>query len=194
VKCQYEHDDGVYVLGALSPAERAAYENHLAGCPSCHDAVADIAALPGLLGRLTAADVAQLPAALSPSEPSRLPELLIAAQATRRRERRRRRWAYAGAALVAACLAVVVGIGATVWRNGGAADPPQMVAMRELATNSWPVTAQVALRGTDWGTEVTMTCAYGPTTATTKSFAFRLVARDRAGETEQVASWHRGSR
>ncbi|WP_233606455.1 zf-HC2 domain-containing protein [Micromonospora sp. Llam0] len=35
MRCDYAHDDGAYVLGALSPAERAAYEHHLAGCPSC---------------------------------------------------------------------------------------------------------------------------------------------------------------
>ncbi|MGH3682538.1 MAG: anti-sigma factor family protein, partial [Natronosporangium sp.] len=33
--CQFSHSDGAYVLGALSPAERTAYEAHLTGCEQC---------------------------------------------------------------------------------------------------------------------------------------------------------------
>jgi hypothetical protein len=54
VKCPHAHDDGAYVLGALSPAERSAFEKHLATCAECRDAVAEVAVLPGLLGRLPA--------------------------------------------------------------------------------------------------------------------------------------------
>ena len=31
--CQHEHEDGAYVLGALSPEDRVAFERHLPGCP-----------------------------------------------------------------------------------------------------------------------------------------------------------------
>src|ERR1700738_1996068 len=48
--CEFTFDDGAYVLGALSPAERAAFERHLPGCASCRESVADLAVLPGLLG------------------------------------------------------------------------------------------------------------------------------------------------
>ncbi|MGH3348437.1 MAG: anti-sigma factor family protein, partial [Nocardioides sp.] len=33
--CEFAHDDGAYVLGALSPAERVAFKQHLAGCAEC---------------------------------------------------------------------------------------------------------------------------------------------------------------
>ena len=33
---------GAYVLGALDDTERAAFEEHLAGCPACRDEVADL--------------------------------------------------------------------------------------------------------------------------------------------------------
>jgi len=29
------HSDAAYVVGALSPADRAAYEEHLRGCEQC---------------------------------------------------------------------------------------------------------------------------------------------------------------
>ena len=33
--CEYAHLDGSYVLGALSPAERQEFEQHLADCAAC---------------------------------------------------------------------------------------------------------------------------------------------------------------
>jgi hypothetical protein len=39
-------------LGALSPTERETYERHLADCAVCRAEVAELAALPGLMGRL----------------------------------------------------------------------------------------------------------------------------------------------
>ena len=58
--CEHEHDDGAYVLGALSPAERAAYERHLATCSFCREAVDDISAMPDVLSRLDAREFAKL--------------------------------------------------------------------------------------------------------------------------------------
>jgi hypothetical protein len=44
---------GVYVLGALEPAERAAVDTHLAGCEECRAELADIEGLPALLAPLS---------------------------------------------------------------------------------------------------------------------------------------------
>ena len=41
----FEHEDAAYVLGALSRADRTAYEAHLRTCPRCTAAVAELAAL-----------------------------------------------------------------------------------------------------------------------------------------------------
>ena len=38
-----------YLLGALTPAEEAAFEAHLAGCEHCREEAAELGALPGLL-------------------------------------------------------------------------------------------------------------------------------------------------
>src|SRR3546814_8313908 len=54
-----EHDrvaqwDAAYVLGALSPADRRAYEDHLTECDECRRAVAELAPTVGLLSRVPA--------------------------------------------------------------------------------------------------------------------------------------------
>ena len=191
--CEHIHDDGAYVLGALAPAERAAYERHLAGCPACREAVAEIAVLPGLLSRLDADGLAQI---TPPSTaPARIPALLDAARRERRQQRRARRWRYAGTALVAACLALVVGLGAAWLSNGG--GPPatgtgeRLTAMQVVRDGS-PVTAEIGLRGTDWGTKVTMHCHYEHVEGSADENTFHLVAEGPNGATEQVGSWVAG--
>ena len=51
---------GVYVVGAIDPAERALVEEHLAECQPCRDELAGMAGLPAMLSRVPAADVEQL--------------------------------------------------------------------------------------------------------------------------------------
>jgi anti-sigma factor RsiW len=55
MRCPQTIEVGAYVLGALPPAERDAFERHLGECEICRAEVADLAVLPGLLGRLDAA-------------------------------------------------------------------------------------------------------------------------------------------
>jgi len=47
---------GVYLLGALEPADRAAVDAHLEHCAECRQQLAELAALPSLLERLELAD------------------------------------------------------------------------------------------------------------------------------------------
>jgi anti-sigma factor RsiW len=42
---------GIYVFGAITPADRALVVQHLATCPNCRDELVGLAALPGLLHR-----------------------------------------------------------------------------------------------------------------------------------------------
>ncbi|WP_410810293.1 anti-sigma factor family protein [Micromonospora sp. 067-2] len=192
-RCEFAHDDGAYVLGALAPAERAAYERHLAGCASCRDAVAEIAVLPGLLGRLDPSGLEQF---LPPPTPPRAPALIEEAGKRRRRERSATRQRYVVTTLAAAALALVVGVGAaavlrdTPGGSGPGTPGPQvsMVAMRPVA-DAGPVHAELGLEGTKWGTEVTMRCGYDPRTGYGKAYTFRLVARGANGTTEQIGSW-----
>ena len=51
---RYAEWDAAYVLGALSPAERREFEEHLEACEACRRSVAELAPMPGLLARLSA--------------------------------------------------------------------------------------------------------------------------------------------
>ncbi|MEV4199799.1 anti-sigma factor family protein [Micromonospora globbae] len=187
-RCEFAHDDGAYVLGALAPAERAAYERHLAGCAECREAVAEIAVLPGLLGRLDPAGLEQF---LVPTSGPSLPALLDEARERRRRERAANRRRYALTALAAAGLALVAGVGAAVVAPRETAPPAEqvrMVAMQPVA-GTVPVHAEVGLTGTGWGTEVTMHCGYERRAGYARAYTFRLVAHGPDGATEQVGSW-----
>ncbi|MCZ7440243.1 zf-HC2 domain-containing protein [Micromonospora sp. WMMC241] len=186
--CEFAHDDGAYVLGALAPADRVAYERHLAGCAQCREAVAEIAVLPGLLGRLDPAGLEQF-LEVGP-ETSRVPALLDAARERRRRERSRTRRRYALTALAAAALAVLAGVGVAVVRPPAepATRPVALTSMRPVA-GTVPVHAEVGLTETPWGTEVTMHCGYDRRAGHREAYTFRLVAHGPDGATEQIGSW-----
>ncbi|MEV4703595.1 zf-HC2 domain-containing protein [Actinoplanes sp. NPDC049316] len=198
MRCDHEHDDGAYVLGALSPAERAAYERHLATCSFCREAVADIAVLPGLLGRLDPADFERLlePDFSAPQRPphrrATMPDLVTAAQTTRREERKRVRWRVLGTALAAACLALVVGIGAVFWMGRGTAKDPALpgpVVAMTPENDQVPVSAQISLAGAPGGTKVHLLCAYNRGNQDAEPYTIRLMAYGPDRESEQLGSW-----
>jgi anti-sigma-K factor RskA len=51
---------GVYVVGAIDPAERSVVDNHLADCPDCREELAGLAGLPALLGRVPFEEAEQI--------------------------------------------------------------------------------------------------------------------------------------
>ena len=51
---------GVYVLGAIDPAERTLVDNHLATCRDCRDELAGLAGLPALLARVNPDEVSRI--------------------------------------------------------------------------------------------------------------------------------------
>ena len=217
MRCDHARDDAAYVLGALSPVERATFERHLAACAPCRDAVAELAVLPGLLGRLDVATAEALAvdggvAQTAGVEPvateeagrddpgsTRLARLLRAADDVRRRERRRRRWRTFAAGLAVACVAGLAGFGAAGATGLGPAavgpsappdQPAALTAMEPVSTGAGrPITAEVGLTGMAAGTRVWMHCTYGKTGGSYKPRTFRLVGYGRDGTAEQVASW-----
>lgn len=184
--CPHRFSDGAYVLGALSPSERVEFERHLTDCPPCAEAVRQLAPLPGLLGRVDPAGI------LGDPTPSRLPELLAAVTASRRRARFRRRvFTAAAAAVVAVAVVVTVWAGLGGLQGGSGESPFAAPAERiELSpADPWaPVTAEVAVTGTQVGAVVWMSCWYEDGGGGTP-YPLRLMVVAADGSVEQVASW-----
>jgi hypothetical protein len=192
VRCDHEHDDGAYVLGALSPAERTAYERHLSTCSFCREAVAEIAVLPGLLGRLDPADFAKL---LDPTLTERPPsarrtkDLVSAAQRRRRKERRRSRVRMFGSSLIAAVVALVVGVGVMFLVDTGQPEPlPGPTVAMTPSSADIPITAMLTLTASSGGTKVNLLCTYNKTYKS-KPYTIMLIAHGPHGETDSMGSW-----
>lgn len=56
--CQHTMTLGVYLLGALEPSERFAFESHLSYCEICRGELVRLAPLPGLLNQIAPEDFA----------------------------------------------------------------------------------------------------------------------------------------
>ena len=194
MSCEFAHDDGAYVLGALSPTERVAFKQHLAGCEECTRSVAELAGLPGLLGRVDAAVLEEPPADELP--PSLLPALLREV----RRERRRRTLTTVGLAAAAAVVAAAVPIG--LGQLGDEPAPPagpsaseseEPVAALPMDTiGEVPVRATVSLEEVTWGTRLGLTCTYDPASVEydlPPEADYEIFVTTRSGRVEQVGSW-----
>ncbi|ONK12684.1 zf-HC2 domain-containing protein [Streptomyces sp. MP131-18] len=163
--------DGAYVLGALAPQERAAFEEHMRTCESCARAVRELAGLPGLLAQTESA-------AGRPPPPELLPGLLARVAAARRR-RRLLTGISAAAVALAACVALVF----TLLGGGGAAEEPES-AMTPVGR--YPVSATVGLVDAEGGMRVEMECQYGGD----RGGDYLLVAVAPDGTVAELASWH----
>jgi hypothetical protein len=182
--------DAAYVMGALDPPDRRAYEAHLATCPRCSAAVSELAGMPGLLAQLDTAQV------LAPREiPDPVPDTLLPRMAlTVKRERRRRRaWTGLVGTAAAACLitGIVLATGAVHDSNNkqdiASGSHAPVLSMSKLM--DVPVTASVQLDSVGWGTRIGMECTY-ETDPTTEPRTYRLVVVPRdGGAVQQVAQW-----
>jgi hypothetical protein len=131
---------GVYVLGAIDPAERAMVESHLAGCRACREELASLAGLPALLARVSPEEAIALAASdprpaweeevLEP--PDRLVGKVLDLTAARRR---RRRWRESIIG-VAAALVIAVGVFSGLRITAAPAPPSAAGSMPPIGTPS----------------------------------------------------------
>ncbi|AWB94938.1 hypothetical protein DCE93_04070 [Agromyces badenianii] len=181
--------DSAYVLGALSPAERIEYEQHLETCHVCRQSIAELAPMPGLLARLSPERAAAL--LEDPDEasaPGPRDDLIEAVRLTdrRRRTRRTRTWWIAGAAAaVIAFVAIAVPL-AIVGPRAGA----ETVAFE--SSSDVPLTASATLTPVGWGTRIELDCRYADSAtsgAPAEGWPYELVVVDRDGVRSEVSSW-----
>ncbi|GAA3866351.1 hypothetical protein GCM10022243_35420 [Saccharothrix violaceirubra] len=163
MSCAHTVSLGAYLLGALDPAERSAFERHLDGCVTCPREMVRLAPLPGLLSQVRPEDLE--PTARPPVPPPAV-----------RRPTRPRLPLLAGAATLLVVLAAAVVLGL---RFAGA-DEPVTWRATDTATG---VSARADLVGRSWGTELWVSTDNVP-----KGSRCKLVVHDRDGRTE-VGGW-----
>jgi Predicted transmembrane transcriptional regulator (anti-sigma factor) len=181
---------GVYVLGAIEPAERAMVDAHLGVCVRCRDELASLAGLPAMLGRVTEDQLEQLGA---PPEELLDSILTKAAGESRGRQRKNRLWLVAAAA----ALVVVTGVGvrAVSGTDGGTVAKPLPSPTRPTATASAVTTvdgndpatgvrAEVGMQPKEWGTAFSVRLAGAPAGS-----QCRLIAIDKQGRRDVAGGW-----
>ena len=183
--------DAAYVLGALSPADRCEFEDHLTVCAACAGSVSELAGLPGLMSKVS---LEQLTDQAEPLPETLLPSLTRAV----RRERGRRRLAVGAVAAAAVCALTVGAVAITKAESltrppvtSSAASASSAANMVMTAVVASPVTASARLVDMAWGTAIDLTCNYrtdGLYPASGTSYA--LVVIDRSGGVHQVATWN----
>ena len=175
---------GALVLGALDPEERAEVLTHLATCPECAAAHRELAALPPLLGLVSAE---QLEQAADPFAGDRIWRGLLERARAHERGQRRRTFLAAAASAVAAG---IIAIGATLAVSAESPDGNQnqageveteAVSARDESTG---VHATVGFRSVGWGTSLSLSLGG---VEPLQECALVVVGSD--GRTEIAASW-----
>lgn len=198
----YAQWDAAYVLGALTAAERAEFEEHVSTCPACQSAVAELAGMPGLLaqvlsGEVLAMDVPDHGPAVPP--PGSLMPVLP----------RRRRWL--GPVAAAAAALVIGGVGGyaasgssrtpppsastvTVTAPAGVVKLPARLAFSAVGPSS--MTAVVDILASGSGTELKVECQYAAASSGPGSneggyalVDYALIVVDRAGTATELMDW-----
>jgi hypothetical protein len=184
------HALGVYVLGAIDPAERSVVDIHLSMCPECREELAGLAGLPALLRRIPVPeaqqladdDLDQLPGPEVPSD-----QMLRSLLARTTRARQTRRWR--GLAAAAAVVLVAGAAGAAGWgalHHAAGANPAVPAHFTSVSATN-PVThvgATVRYAPKGWGTVLDTQVKNVPAGA-----RCQLVVTDSSGHASVVGSW-----
>lgn len=174
MNCQHTISLGVYLLGALEPAERYDFESHLATCDMCRRELVRLSPLPGLLNQITPEDFEDElpPTAVEPGQPNVLPmpafryepqpdsqpaPLLIEPQVIADTPSRPpRRYAQIAAAAAVVVLLTIGGIfGWQAMRHQPVDD--QAAGVTWSATGADGVSGDAQLIDHEWGTEIQVT-------------------------------------
>jgi putative zinc finger protein len=204
---------GVYVLGAIDPAERAMVDSHLAGCRYCRDELAGLAGLPALLARVSTEEAVALAASGAPpvmqDEGPPPPQLAASVLDLTAARRKRRTWREATLG-VAAALVIAAGVFGGLRMTAA----PQVIKVTEPAPTflqtgpggtwedavgqSGTMTALVKYRPVHWGTQFTATVSGIPSGVTCQIWVVgpgktRLLAGSWTVDGDEGSVWYPGS-
>jgi anti-sigma-K factor RskA len=158
-----------YVLGALDPDDRRAFETHLQGCEECRREVGSLAPLPGLLARAAPGDAEPMPAGVA--------DRAVAAARSQWAGLARSRRAWRMGAVAAAVAAIVIAVAAILPGSGAS-------GATALAVQPGDVTGAVTIEGRAWGTAVHFELANLP-----QREAYVAWVVDGEGTRQQCAAW-----
>jgi len=178
-----EHTDvGAYALGLLQPADRQAFEEHLAGCPAC---AAELAELSGMKDLLTGIGPVDAPA----DEPTgaQVTDLVRRRAADQRRRVRWRAVLAAAAAVVLLAGGVGVGLATAPGTPAPTAQPLVVLSVHQNAASGHNPRTGVSGAGLlvskPFGTQVTVNLRMqGP-------LECQIVAVSKTGARTVVATW-----
>src|SRR5215471_5567170 len=183
---------GVYVLGAIDPAERAKVDEHLASCADCREELASLAGLPAMLRKVPVAEAERLAAADQDTDLTGVPspEMLTSLVARTANVRRIRRWRGLAAAAAVALVAVAGGAAVTNALEPAGPRPPANVSLPAAwhqTRGSGPVAGAhltVRYRQEPWGTEMKVNV-----TGLRPGSVCELRVTDRTGGNSVVGGW-----
>ena len=177
---------GVYVLGAIDPAEHDPVDAHLDTCPACQAELAGLSGLPAFLDQVSSAEAARISAAGWPPADEQPRPATDLATAMRRRARRRHLAAAAAAAAV-----ILIGIFISLRPAGSTRT---VVVPFSAGAGGWQTaqatsritgtSATVAYAQKPWGTAIEAVVNHVPVGTTCQLW---IVHPD--GTRTQVAAW-----
>ena len=181
---------GVYVLGAIDPAERAQVDEHLAACPECREELASLAGLPAMLRKVPVVEAERLAAAEEDPELTGMPspEMLTSLLGRTANVRRIRRWRGLAAAAAVALVAVAGGAAVT-----NALEPGGSQVAAQSGITTWHKTSgtgpagahlTVRYRHQVWGTQMEVNV-----TGLRPGSVCELQVTNKAGGKSVVGSW-----
>ncbi len=183
---------GVYVLGAIDPAERAQVDEHLSSCQECREELASLAGLPALLRKVPIVEAERLAAAEQDPELAGVPsaEMLTSLIARTTNVRRIHRWRTVAAAAAVAVVALGGGaFAANALQSSGGHAPPgqtQHSAWQQTSGNG-PVAGAhltVRYRSEPWGTQMEVNV-----TGLQPGSVCQFQVTDATGGKSMVGSW-----
>ena len=182
--------DAAYVLGSLSATDRREFEAHMAGCPACRQAVAELSGIPAMLSQLDRNDIAAIneadhPSGISEMPPELLPSLLAVVR-SRRRRTRVMTWMGSAAAAVILTIGVLVGVHGSFPTSPSPQANVPALPMDQVGTTL--LASTVSLSGQQWGTNIALKfVCLAPPDAHHDTVALVVVGRD--GSQTRLATW-----